>query len=203
MSQIEHSVRRKSNSTAFSYTFKCQLVYVVLYLCFIYTNDAFPNGISPPRWPKYNNLHLQANTIQHPNIAKSSENQAISEVKYGYKSLDGLLNIVSSKRNKFNRRNPQFVTAANQSRYYNLPYWRSLMSKGWSFMTGWFHSSDKKISRRRISTDREGGIESLVASAPLWAIPAATVGMLAALRDPINAIANDIFGELSMYDTFS
>ena len=191
------STLKKTKLMHTPYISQNRLIILLLCFSFIYTSYAFPkNNFRSSRTSPIRQRH---NDIL-PKFSNNILKWTVAKLKDGHQSLQLLWNNIKYNTKQPKRRKSQLLASERKSEYHeSTPYWRTLMAKARSYVTGFLYRSENYLARRRMDTDRQGGIAGLVAATPAWAMPLAMVGMAAVLREPLNVITKGLLGRFYPY----
>ena len=198
MASINIPVPRKSKLMAIPYISRHQLIVLLLCFSFICACYAFPPNNYKSSKTNSIDIRLRQNDILNPKKSNNILKWTVEKLKEGRQSLQILWNNIIHNSNQPNRRNSQLLVSERKPEYnQSTPYWRSLMSKAWSYVTGFFQRSEKYLARRRMDTGRQDGIAGLMAATPAWVMPLAMIGMTALFREPLDMITKGVLGNFN------
>ena len=189
----------KKTSNMYRYSF------ITLFLLFICVNstNSFPsseNGVLQfyDGYHGTNGIEIfrQRHNIHPSSLSKRILRWTSSKIEDGVQNVKSMWNNFKNniKRPVLQRRTQYTGLSSRQTE----PLWRSLISKAWNFVSGFFQKSERYFAKRRMDTDRQGVVSAFIPTAPVWAMPLAMVGVAVLLRDPINMLSNEIACKFSL-----
>ena len=185
-----------NTSNMFRYSF---IILFVLFIC-VNSSNSFPNSENGVlQFYDENNANeiFQQRYNSHPSsLSRRILKWTSSKIEDGVQNVKSMWNNFKNniKRPVLQRRTQYTGLASRQTE----PLWRSLISKAWNFVSGFFQKSERYFAKRRMDTDRQGVVSAFIPTAPVWAMPLAMVGVAVLLRDPINMLSNEIACKLSL-----
>ena len=177
--------------------------FIILFVLFICVNSSksYPNSENGVL-QFYNENHdhgiFQQRRNSHPSpLSKRILRWTASKIEDGAQSVKSMWNNFKNniKRPVLQRRTQYTGLSSRQTGL----LWRSLISKAWNFVSGFFQKSERYFAKRRMDTDRQGVVSAFIPTAPVWAMPLAMVGVAVLLRDPINMLSNEIACKFQIY----
>ena len=141
------------------------------------------------------------NDIFSPQPPSNIFKWTLSKLRKGQHNIKRMWdNFVFKIHKPLSKRKGDVIATRRQPQDQNsLPVLRSLFSKAWSFVTSFFHRSEKYFAKRRMDTGSQGVFEALAPAAPAWAMPLAVVGVAFLFRDPLDSISNELLGKTTKY----
>ena len=141
------------------------------------------------------------NDILGPQPSSNVFKWTLSKLRQGQHGIKKMWdNFVFKIKQPLSKRRGDLIATRRQPQDQNsMPMLRSLFSKAWSFVTGFFHRSEKYFAKRRMDTGGQGVFEALAPAAPAWAMPLAVVGVAFLFREPLDSISNELLGKTAKY----
>ena len=173
--------------------------YIILFVLFICVSSikSYPNSENGvlqfyDENHRTNNIEIfqQRHNSHTSSLSKRILRWTSSKFENGVQNVKSMWNNFKNniKRPVLQRRTQYTELSSRQTE----PLWRSLISKAWNFVSGFFQKSERYFAKRRMDTDRQGVVSAFIPTAPVWAMPLAMVGVAVLLRDPINMLSNEI-----------
>ena len=179
--------------------YRKQLIVFLVLFTVIHTSFSFPNNdFRRPRQYTLDIFHQGQNVVrQQPKVLNNILNWGASKIKHGQKNLKALWNGFMHKvQQPLSERSGHVVATERIPQVpASVPLWRTLLSKTWSFVSGFFQRSERYFAKRRMDTDRQWVFPALASTAPAWAMPMAMVGVAVLLRGPLELLSNGLSGK--------
>ena len=178
------------------------VIALIFGMSFLYSCLSLPDNDLKNSLPNAVDIfHPSPNDILGPQPSSNVFKWTLSKLRQGQHGIKRMWdNLVFKIKQPLSKRRGDFIAIRRQPQDQNsMPMLRSLFSKAWSFVTGFFHRSEKYFAKRRMDTGGQGVFEALAPSAPAWAMPLAVVGVAFLFREPLDSISNELLGKTTTY----
>ena len=164
---------------------------ITLLVLFTFANtcNSFPNSDITNHRPNAIDIFYQRQYLPYN---KQILNWGSSKIEDGIQSVKSLWNIIKNKIRQPVLERRTYFTELSSRQPETIPLWRSMLSKAWNYVSGFFQKSERYFAKRRMDTDRQGVVPAFIPTAPIWAMPLAMVGVAVLLRDPLSMLSNEI-----------
>ena len=149
------SVLRKTKLMSFPCISQCRIIFLLFcIISCIHTSFAFPKNNL--RFSRRTSIETRQRHNDRPKFSNNILKRTAAKLQNGHQSLQILWNNIMYNTNQPRRRHSQLLASERKPNYHgSTPHWRSLMSKAWTYVTGFFRRPKNYIARRRMDTDKE------------------------------------------------
>ena len=89
-------------------------------------------------------------------------NWGSSKIEDGIQSVKSLWNIIKNKIRQPVLERRTYFTELSSRQPETIPLWRSMLSKAWNYVSGFFQKSERYFAKRRMDTDRQGVVPAFI-----------------------------------------